>query len=959
MSHSTSSRAAGPAGVALLVATLLMADVVHGFQRIPPVIAPMCLVRRPATSPTMAAEQQRTALGPSSAPAGDAGVPRGVSTSGNFGYAVRQLLGALAALTVGSVAPPASAWGRADSAGHAAVQLENSASREKTEVKIGVVGLQPGWEQQVDPHSGKTFYINHQTKQWSWDRPQALQGDAQGAARRRDPVALRVGAAGVAVASGVWAAGGLQNVAHYLAPGYISVRPRRATPKVPENEEVEDSTTGKRMHREAKKFVGSKRLYRFVRGVTHIISRNLRRKKVEGYGGASDGLLIQKAKAQDETQEESLGTGVPKAKQLLLEEEEAKPEGREAKKPFFSSWFVNKFGSQRPENGIATFKGRDIEESALGTVTQLRNSARAVEKDAAQQLRQAAELLEYLEQLRSRLQKKNASGAASTELMLVSQLLENLNLAVKRFQRQRALLEEQRMELDWLLKEGVEVDEEQFEDAVRLQQELQKLGKEFQLERTRIHQQARQLEYAAAPQEEEKEVAKLGKHIEEDRQLMQNEQKEQKELAARKREGDAQLMAQLLAAAKLQQELLSLATQFEADRALILEQQDLLDLSLETEEERAAVAQRLQQQLKAIKVQFDRDRARLREQEEELEAFKRAEDEQLQLAAQLQHELIKLGKQFQRDRALLIEQRAELKRLKAAGRGTGGREAGREDGPLSAQDAELQERMLSLSQRFEEDRAVILSQEEELRQVKAHSATELAALQENLKKLALSFEDEIASLHRRQQQQQRQMLAAHEQELEGERARLTAHLHNLELGFKKEREALQAQLQQQQQELTATAETEAHKAGSLQTNLTTLANDFESEVLHLTRKFEAERAELQQLLMQQKKELEFAVSNEAEQQQQAAALKMELSKITDKLEKDRKAFIEQEKELARLKIEGELERITLQHNLQKLALNFGKRAEFYYSIYKYTYTYTHTHTHTYICIYGDINTWCL
>ena len=105
--------------------------------------------------------------------------------------------------------------------------------------------------------------------------------------------------------------------------------------------------------------------------------------------------------------------------------------------------------------------------------------------------------------------------------------------------------------------------------------------------------------------------------------------------------------------------------------------------------------------------------------------------------------------------------------------------------------------------------------------------------------------------------------------------------------------------------------------------------------MHLTRKFEAERAELQQLLMQQKKELEFAVSNEAEQQQQAAALKMELSKITDKLEKDRKAFIEQEKELARLKTEGELERITLQQNLQKLAVNFGKRAKFYYYVYKY------------------------
>jgi hypothetical protein len=74
--------------------------------------------------------------------------------------------------------------------------------------------------------------------------------------------------------------------------------------------------------------------------------------------------------------------------------------------------------------------------------------------------------------------------------MLVSQLLENLNLAVKRFERQRALLQQQRMELEWLPKEGVEVDEEQLEDAVRLQQELQKLCKELQLERTRIHQQA-------------------------------------------------------------------------------------------------------------------------------------------------------------------------------------------------------------------------------------------------------------------------------------------------------------------------------------------------------------------------------------------------------------------------------------------------------------------------------------
>ena len=50
-------------------------------------------------------------------------------------------------------------------------------------------------------------------------------------------------------------------------------------------------------------------------------------------------------------------------------------------------------------------------------------------------------------------------------------------------------------------------------------------------------------------------------------------------------------------------------------------------------------------------------------------------------------------------------------------------------------------------------------------------------------------------------------------------------------------------------------------------------------------------------------ELESAVLSEAEQQQQAAALKQELSKITDKLEKDRATFLEQEEELARLKTE--------------------------------------------------------
>ena len=54
--------------------------------------------------------------------------------------------------------------------------------------------------------------------------------------------------------------------------------------------------------------------------------------------------------------------------------------------------------------------------------------------------------------------------------MLASQLLENLNLLVTRFQRERALIEEQRQELEWLRQEGVEAEEEQLEEAVQLQQ---------------------------------------------------------------------------------------------------------------------------------------------------------------------------------------------------------------------------------------------------------------------------------------------------------------------------------------------------------------------------------------------------------------------------------------------------------------------------------------------------------
>ena len=127
--------AAGAAGRVLLFLAAL-GPVANGFQRLPPVVAPMRIMPRAAGCPAMAAEQRPAdpgggrALGRAlglgrchSAPrAGEdeGGAVR--STSGHLGTAVvRKLLGVLAALSIGSVAPPASAWGRADSAEPAAV----------------------------------------------------------------------------------------------------------------------------------------------------------------------------------------------------------------------------------------------------------------------------------------------------------------------------------------------------------------------------------------------------------------------------------------------------------------------------------------------------------------------------------------------------------------------------------------------------------------------------------------------------------------------------------------------------------------------------------------------------------------------------------------------------------------------------------------------------------------------
>ena len=319
-------------------------------------------------------------------------------------------------------------------------------------MKIGVVGLPSGWEQQVDPRTGRTFYINHQVwdacvqarastckrmqaharsalplgvltrvysearpfgalrhlmtlclpssalaprpsflsrtraspqqaKQWSWDRPQPVlevQGvSTQGATagtRRGEHLAVHVGAAGVAVAGGLWATGGPQAVARYLAPRFR--RPELDLPATAQNTSLarggsasevaaargnvtssvsqasskqvpQIDSPAKRTGREAKKLVGSTRLHRFVRGAFVRAARSIWRKQAGGT-----------AVNKDDPPQGS-----------------AAPEGVAAP----------------ARDPGTTFKG-------------IEKAAKSVEKDAAQQLELASELQAYLEQLRRRLQ---------------------------------------------------------------------------------------------------------------------------------------------------------------------------------------------------------------------------------------------------------------------------------------------------------------------------------------------------------------------------------------------------------------------------------------------------------------------------------------------------------------------------------------------------------------------------
>jgi len=96
-------------------------------------------------------------------------------------------------------------------------------------------------------------------------------------------------------------------------------------------------------------------------------------------------------------------------------------------------------------------------------------------------------------------------------------------------------------------------------------QELLKLGKEFQQERTRIYEQAQQLEHA---KEEQNEVAvqlqaqldELSSRLEQDRALVSAQKAELERLKAQGLDSEEE---ELEIALKLQQQLLKLGKQFQ------------------------------------------------------------------------------------------------------------------------------------------------------------------------------------------------------------------------------------------------------------------------------------------------------------------------------------------------------------------------------------------------------------
>ena len=107
---------------------------------------------------------------------------RGLLEQGITAWVARRAIGVLAAISVGSVAPPVSAWSRTESSESGTIEnirqhwpkfnklLERDtagAKRDTAGSKIGVVGLPAGWEEDIDPRSGRVFYINHKVSSQS------------------------------------------------------------------------------------------------------------------------------------------------------------------------------------------------------------------------------------------------------------------------------------------------------------------------------------------------------------------------------------------------------------------------------------------------------------------------------------------------------------------------------------------------------------------------------------------------------------------------------------------------------------------------------------------------------------------------------------------------------------------------------------------------------------------------
>jgi hypothetical protein len=88
----------------------------------------------------------------------------------------RSSFAVISALMISSFSTSVAAFGggrAAESESAEQHRMLNTEAAAKTSANRGEAApvLAPGWQQEVDPRSGRTFYVNHASKQWSWDAP--------------------------------------------------------------------------------------------------------------------------------------------------------------------------------------------------------------------------------------------------------------------------------------------------------------------------------------------------------------------------------------------------------------------------------------------------------------------------------------------------------------------------------------------------------------------------------------------------------------------------------------------------------------------------------------------------------------------------------------------------------------------------------------------------------------------